>query len=102
MQLISGKMNLAKNEELQRLLTAVQPYIPYVAAPIGLYGIYKLLCYLVPGANSAFCGIQYVFRSSTSVQAQIERPNRPNHRVNSKALNIIIFVNLPGVKHHKF
>lgn len=42
-------MSFAKNEELQRVLTAVQPYIPYAAVPVGLYGIYKLLCYLVPG-----------------------------------------------------
>jgi len=42
-------MSFGNNEEFQRLLQAVQPYLPYAAAPIGLYGVYKLLCYLVPG-----------------------------------------------------
>ncbi|KAI1718895.1 short chain dehydrogenase domain-containing protein [Ditylenchus destructor] len=26
-----------------------QPYLPYVLPPIGLYGLYKFLCYLIPG-----------------------------------------------------
>jgi len=42
-------MSLGNNEELQRVVTVVQPYLPYAIAPIGLYGLYKLLCYCVPG-----------------------------------------------------
>lgn len=44
-------MSLSNNEELQRVLTAVQPYLPYAIVPIGLYGIYKFLCYCVPGPH---------------------------------------------------
>lgn len=42
-------MSFGGNEELQRVLTTVQPYFPYALASLGLYGLYKLLCYGIPG-----------------------------------------------------
>lgn len=39
------------SEEFRRFLTAIRPYFPYLIAPIGLYGVYKLFCYSVPGPH---------------------------------------------------
>ncbi|KAI6221426.1 hypothetical protein M3Y99_01549900 [Aphelenchoides fujianensis] len=45
-------MSLAEarwNAEVQRMIRTLEPYLPYAAVPLGLYGLYKLLCYFTPG-----------------------------------------------------
>ena len=36
-------------ELIQNYSGQIQPYLPYVTIPLGLYGLYKGLCRLVPG-----------------------------------------------------
>jgi hypothetical protein len=38
------------SDELQ-LLSTTKLYLPYVLAPLGFYGFYKLLCRCVPGPH---------------------------------------------------
>jgi hypothetical protein len=29
----------------------IQPYLPYVVVPLGIYSVYKILCRLIPGPH---------------------------------------------------
>ncbi|KAI6173592.1 hypothetical protein M3Y98_01098200 [Aphelenchoides besseyi] len=50
-KLISMVSHGRLNEEMQRVIETLQPYLPYAAIPLGIYGIYKLLCYSIPGPH---------------------------------------------------